>query len=74
MRVRSYAAQKAALTKAVKTQDAAKIEAECRRAVAEWESGQPPYTHGWPDDWSRWQRALDDIRPWNTPRIDLRDF
>jgi len=27
----------------------------------------------WPDDWSRWQRALDDILPWNR-HVALEDL
>lgn len=27
----------------------------------------------WPDDWSRWQRALNDVLPWNRS-IDLEDL
>ena len=62
--MRSYSQQKAALTRATKKGPEA-VEDECRRAVAEWDSRQAPFTHGWPDDWARWQRALDDTRPWN---------
>lgn len=57
--MRSYASQKAALTRAIKTKDADIVLLECRRVVAEWNQSY------WPDDWARWQRALDDIRPWN---------
>lgn len=54
-----YLAQKAALARAVKTGDANKIAAACKKAVAEWnEIGY------WPDDWSRWQRALNDALPY----------
>jgi hypothetical protein len=27
----------------------------------------------WPDDWSRWQCALDDALDWNS-RVDLKDL
>jgi hypothetical protein len=37
---------------------------ECKRTVAEWNSREAPYGYGWPDDWARWQRALDDVYPW----------
>lgn len=60
--VRSYASQKAALTRALagSTQEARQkaVVAECQRVKKEWGSA-------WPDDWSRWQRALDDVFPWN---------
>lgn len=59
--------QRAALTRAVKTGDPAKIEAVCRTAVAEWNAGDMM----WPDDWSRWQRALDDAYPvFHAPRLE----
>ena len=73
MRVRSWSACKAGLTRAIKAGPDA-VMAECARAVEEWSSGQAPYTHGWPDDWHRWQRALDDSRPWNAPRVELEDL
>ena len=47
--------QKAALTRAVNTGDPEKVAAACKKAVAEWDE-----IGAWPDDWSRWQRALDD--------------
>lgn len=65
MSVRSWSAQKAGLTRAIKSGDPDKVKAECVRAVAEWDSRQAPYTYGWPDDWARWQRALDDVLPWH---------
>jgi hypothetical protein len=50
---RTYAAQKGALTRALKKgRDAVVV--ECRKVVKEWGDV-------WPDDWSRWQRALDDV-------------
>lgn len=55
----NYGAQKAALTRAVKTGDPDKVIAACRKAKAEWDAEY------WPDDWSRWQRALDDCLGWN---------
>lgn len=50
------------LAEAVKRAQALVID-ECRRAVSEWNSREAPYVYGWPDDWSRWQRALDDVFP-----------
>jgi hypothetical protein len=52
-------AQKAALTRAIKTGDPEKIAAVCKAAVAAWNE-----IGAWPDDWSRWQRALDDALGW----------
>ena len=51
---RTYAQQKAALTRAVKSGDTEKVRSECQRVKVEWGAA-------WPDDWSRWQRALDDV-------------
>ena len=53
--MRSHPQQKAGLTRAVNSGDSNKLIRECRRTVSEWK------TQGyWPDDWSDWQRALDD--------------
>ncbi len=69
--VRSYAQQKAALTRAIKTGDQSKVRAECKRARDEWDSRQPPFKYGWPDDWARWQRALDDVYPvFHAPQLE----
>jgi hypothetical protein len=59
--------QRAALTRAINTGDPAKIEAAVRKTVGEWNDGH----FAWPDDWSRWQRALDDSRPWSAPYLDI---
>ena len=50
-----YRQQKAARKRAENTGDIFKI----ARAVAEWNSPEGY----WPDDWSDWQRALDDAMP-----------
>ncbi len=47
--------QRAALTRAVKSGEPEQVVLACRDAVAEWNRSM------WPDDWSRWQRALDDL-------------
>lgn len=60
---------KAALTRAKKSGDPAKIEAACKAAVAEWNA-----IGAWPDNWNMWQIALDDSRPWHAPRIDIGDL
>lgn len=71
--VRSYAQQKAALTRAIKKGHLAVVD-ETRRAVTEWDSKQAPFTHGWPDDWSRWQRAMDDTARYPQQAPDINDL
>jgi hypothetical protein len=60
IRQAEYKAQKAALTRALKLKDEAArvraVEHACFRAVAEWDA----WGTGWPDDWSRWERAYQD--------------
>lgn len=51
--MRTYAQQKAALIRAEKLGGTAVLD-ECTRVVEEWNLNY------WPDDWARWQRALDD--------------
>lgn len=60
--------QKAALTRAVKTRDPEKVAAACVKAMNEWDE-----IGAWPDHWSRWQGALDDVLPFNR-QVDLRDL
>jgi hypothetical protein len=60
--------QKSALTRAINSGNPDKITEVCRKAVAEWDA-----IGAWPDDWSRWQRALSDALPWNCP-INLEDL
>jgi hypothetical protein len=64
-----YPQQKAALTRALKTGDHAKVRAVCAKAVREWNE-----VGAWPDGWSRWQRALDDSAGWNGPHVLLEDL
>jgi hypothetical protein len=55
---REHPKLKAALTRALNappTQRANLVILACRKAVREWDQWGC-----WPDDWSRWQRALDD--------------
>jgi hypothetical protein len=59
---------KAALTRAIKSKDRQKVIAACTAAVTEWDE-----IGAWPDDWSNWQRALNDVDPWNL-RVELRDL
>lgn len=65
-----YRRQKADLTRAIKTDDAGKILTTVKAAVARWNDPEGPFKGAWPDDWSRWQRALDDSRPWHE-RVDI---
>lgn len=53
-----YRAHKARLTRAVNARD----HAATLRAVAAFEAWADTLPSGWPDDWSRWQRAGDDAR------------
>lgn len=47
-----YRRQKSALTRAVNSGDRDAIIRTVKRTVAEWDG------KAWPDDWSRWDRAL----------------
>lgn len=58
---RNFPKQKAALTRAINSGDPEKVIATTRKTIAEWEAA----SGAWPDDFARWQRALDDILPWN---------
>ena len=66
---RTHPKHKAALTRAVKSKSADKVKAACTAAVREWDE-----IGAWPDNWSNWQRALDDALGWrNTVQLeDLR--
>ena len=48
-----FAQQKAALTRAVNSGSFQKVVDATRKVLSEW-------GNVWPDDWARWQRALDD--------------
>ncbi len=61
--------QRRALTRAVNSGDSSRVIVTVRDTVAEW--NRPGVM--WPDDWSRWQSALDDALPWNG-RVELRDL
>ena len=63
---RRYPAQKRALTLAIKSGDCEQLVSHCRAVIAEWDE-----IGAWPDDWARWQRALNDAFPWpNVPQLD----
>jgi hypothetical protein len=53
--------QKAALTRAVNSGDRDRVVETVTQTVREWRDA--PWHGAWPDDWSRWQRALDDVMP-----------
>lgn len=69
---KKFRTQKAALTRAINSGNRDKIVEACAKAVREW--SEPPFNGAWPDDWSHWQRALDDAFPvFQAPALeDLR--
>jgi hypothetical protein len=65
---RVHPKQLAALTRAKKSGDPERIAVVCKAAIIEWNE-----IGAWPDDWHRWQVALDDSLHWSQ-HIDLRDL
>ncbi len=71
---REYPKQKAALTRAMNAWrkggrvDNSGVVKACRAAVKAWDE-----IGCWPDDWSRWQVALNDTEHWSA-HTDLRDL
>ena len=67
---RTWSAQKAALTRAIRSGDKEQVLAECQRVIdRDWTAGSP-HTPYWPDSWSRWQRALEDAySPEPAPKV-----
>ncbi len=64
----NHSAQKAALTRAINSGSHYRVIEATRRALAEWRYAPDGF---WPDDWARWQRALDDTAPgFFGPQID----
>ncbi len=61
--------QRAALTRAVNSGDRDKVILTVAKAVREW--NQPGVM--WPDDWSRWQRAVNDVLPFHE-QIQIADL
>ena len=49
-----YRKQKAALTRAINSGNGRRVLAAVEKATDEWRG------KAWPDDWSRWRRALED--------------
>lgn len=68
---RHHPSQRAALTRAINSGNPEQVQRAVLKAVREW--GAAPYNGFWPDDWSRWQRALDDSLPWGQ-RVELDDL
>lgn len=63
---RTSSKHKAALTRALNAKDREKVVYACVQATDEWDA-----IGAWPDDWSRWQRALDDVYPvFEAPRLE----
>lgn len=65
---REHPKQKAALTRAVKSGNPEKVARTIKQTIAAWNE-----IGAWPDDWSHWQRALDDMLPWNQ-QVDIADL
>jgi hypothetical protein len=66
---KAFRRQKARLTGALNSQDPDRVVLACRDAVREW--SEAPFNGAWPDDWARWQRALDDaLGLRNTVRLE----
>lgn len=61
--------QRAALTRAINSGDPEKVILAARDAVREWNQRGAM----WPDDWSRWQRAVDDALP-RGEYVDINDL
>lgn len=61
--------QRAALTRAKNTGDLDKLVRTIKTAVKEWDAPGSM----WPDDWSRWQNALDDALPFHQ-HVDISDL
>ena len=57
---REWPKQKAALTRALKSGSAEKVANVCIAAVKVWDE-----VGAWPDAWSLFSRALNDVLPWN---------
>ncbi len=58
---RTHKIHKGRLTRAIRSGDVDKLLDACRAAVTEWDA-----IGAWPDDWSTWQRALDDKLGWRS--------
>jgi hypothetical protein len=86
--MRTYSQQKAGLTRAVNRVKRAaaperlelarrKLIEECTRTVCEWNASAESVKYGhnvWPDDWHRWERALQDAHPWRGSYAGLEEL
>jgi len=78
--VRTFAQQKAALTRALRAPEdkrRARVIRETVRVIEEWNSPAWGARYGvrpgaWPDDWARWERALWDVGV-TTPMEELTE-
>lgn len=75
--MRSFAQQKAGLTRAVRSGSPSKVVEECTRTVREWESQEWADAHkvrrgAWPDAWHRWNIAVSDATKGQIQLDDLR--
>lgn len=61
--------QRGQLTRAKNTGDPEKVAAVVKKHVAEWDAPGAM----WPDDWSLWERTLNDMLPWHA-QVDIRDL
>jgi len=64
---REWPAQKRRLNAALKTGDPVAVANVCIATVKVWDE-----IGAWPDNWSMFQRALDDVLPWNQ-QVNLDD-
>lgn len=64
---REWPKQKAALTRAVKSGSAERVAAVCIAAVKAWDE-----VGAWPDDYSLFERSLNDLLPWHS-QVSLDD-
>lgn len=60
--------QKAALTRARNSGDVEKVAKVCKDAIQVWDE-----VGAWPDDWSLFERTLNDMLPWHQ-HVDMRDL
>lgn len=64
---REWPRQKRRLAAALKQKDPVAVAQVCIDSVRVWDE-----VGAWPDDWSAFQRAGDDVLPWNQ-HVDLSD-
>lgn len=68
---RLFVKHKGALTRALHKQDATERRAAVLKTCTQFVRDFAAIDAPWPDDWARWQRALDDQYPvFNGPRLE----